>query len=270
VATVIVSRWPELPELANIVLPPLEDGSDAVLWPGLLDLAEQLPAEHVVIGGVMVYLHGAAAGRTPARVTSDVDVLFDVEVVPGSLRAAVAVLGDLGYAVDPGSPRQSTHRYLGPNGEKVDVLAPAGIRPRPDLTTTPPGQTIEVFAGQAALANRVLVRASYDGRSGFVPIPDLPRALRLKVAAFGAHERDRPAQAFDSRHLQDLAFLVSTIVDPTPILDALGPADPAGHFAQAVVLDNARHPAWAAAGASQIEDAQLVWDVLRHDHALRT
>jgi hypothetical protein len=33
----------------------------------------------------------------------------------------------------------------------VDILAPAGLWPKPDLTTTPPGRTIEVFGGKNAL-----------------------------------------------------------------------------------------------------------------------
>lgn len=254
-------RWSDLPELGAVELPPL---ADPRLLPCLLDISEALPAEHVVIGGVMVYLHGAVRGRLPARVTSDVDVVFDVELVPSSLRDAVQVLKDLGYRVDPCSPDESTHRYIGPNNERVDVLAPAGVRPPPDLTTTPPGQTIVVYGGLPALRNRVVVRVTHDGRTVPVVIPDLPRALVLKVAAYGQQAAQAPAAAYNSRHLSDIAFLLSLVDDVDELMAASGPAPEGGYFAQASVLDDKDHHAWTAAG-DRVEDAQLVWEALRHN-----
>ncbi|OLR95340.1 hypothetical protein [Actinokineospora bangkokensis] len=146
----IVDRWPDLPVLGHVTLPDLRDGGK--LWTTLLDLSERLPADHVVIGGIMVYLHGVVCGRPLPRVTEDVDVLFDIQLAPSSLRDAVAVLGAMGYSLAPGSPRESSHRYLGPSGESIDVLAPRlDDFPPPDLTTTPPGRTIEVYGGREAL-----------------------------------------------------------------------------------------------------------------------
>lgn len=77
----------------------------------MLTVAVNLPDDHVVIGGVMVFLHGAAAGRLPIRVTRDVDVLCDVEVSASSIRDTVAALEQLGYAVAADAPNESTHRY---------------------------------------------------------------------------------------------------------------------------------------------------------------
>lgn len=173
-------RWPDAPVLGDAVLPPLAEGADAILWPGLFELVTYLPADYVVVGGVMVYLHGAVAGRQPVRVTRDVDVLFDIRVVPTSLRDAATKLTELGYQVDPASPINATHRYHGPHGEHVDLLAPAGVKPRPDLTTTPPGRTIEVGGGLAALRHPVLIRATYGDQTAVVPVPDLARALVIK------------------------------------------------------------------------------------------
>jgi hypothetical protein len=255
-------RWPDLPVLGSADLPPLHDDS---LWPALFTLSERLPPEHVVIGGIMVYLHGALVGRRPSRVTSDVDVLFNVEIQPSSLKEAVAVLGELGYKVAQDSPIESTHRYLGPNGEQVDVLAPAGVKPPPNLETTPPGRTIPVYGGRQALRHRVVIKAAHAGRTAKIVVPDLARALVIKTAAYGDHARSRPAQAFNSRHLLDLAFLASVIEDPGEILESLGPAPSEGHLGQAAVLDNPSHPAWSGAGDG-VEDAQLTWDVLRHGY----
>lgn len=254
-------RWRDLPELGAVEFPQL---GNRLLVPSLLDVSQAVPPEHAVIGGVMVYLHGAVVGRQPARVTSDVDVLFDVEVMPSSLREAVEALRNLGYRVDPASPDESTHRYIGANNERVDVLAPAGVRPRPDLTTTPPGRTIEVYGGLPALRHRVVVQVTYEGRTLPVVIPDLPRALLLKVAAYGRQFAQTPAAAYKSRHLEDIAFLTAVVGDVDEVSAALGPAPECGHFAQAAVLDRPDHHAWAAAG-DQVEDAKLVWDILRNN-----
>jgi hypothetical protein len=256
-------RWPDLLLLGDVELPPLAASADRTLWPALLILAERLPVDHVVIGGIMVYLHGIVAGRAPTRVTSDVDVLCDVEVMPSSLRDAVATLTELGYRIDPTSPAESSHRYLGPNGEQVDVLAPSHVRPPPNLVTTPPGRTIEVPGGKPALRHRVVLRASYDGRAGHLVVPDLARALVIKAAAYAEHHRKSPADAFYSKHLEDVVFLVSLIADLDQILADLGAAPPGGHLALAAVLDDTRHHAWAAAGDAG-EDARLVWEALRH------
>ncbi|WP_424183566.1 hypothetical protein ACOBQX_16380 [Actinokineospora sp. G85] len=140
-----------------------ELGDSGRLWNSLLDLSERLPAGHVVIGGVMVYLHGLTAGRVPPRVTQDVDLLFDIKLVPTSLRAAVAILTDMGYTVAAGSPTDSTHRYVGPDGQLVDILAPhLRENPKPDLTTTPPSRTVPVFGGKEALEHRVVAAYSTE------------------------------------------------------------------------------------------------------------
>ena len=123
----IESRWPDLAVLGSAELPRLTGEVDRWLWPELITLVQRLPADHVVIGGIMVYLHGAVRGQVPQRVTHDVDVLFNLEIAPGSLREAVQVLNHLDYKVDAASPPESTHRYRKDSGETVDILAPAGL-----------------------------------------------------------------------------------------------------------------------------------------------
>ncbi len=248
--------------LGDVALPALPGDADQVLWPGLFDLADNLPTNHVVIGGVMVHLHGAVAGRHSQRPTRDIDVLLDVGVMPSSIKDAVRILNGMGYRIAQNSPDESSHRYIGPAGETVDVLAPAGVKPPPDLTTTPPGRTIEVYAGKGALQHRVLIRASYGGRVSYIPVPDLPRAMQLKAAAYASQWRRSQALAFDSRHLTDLVHLVTLIDDVTEVLTHLGTAPPAGHLSLAEILDNTAHHAWAAAGTATV-DAQLNWEVLR-------
>lgn len=256
----ISDRWPDLPVLGSAVLSPMA-GTSGELWPGVLTLAVNLPADHVVIGGVMVFLHGAVAGRRPVRVTRDVDVLCDVEVSASSIRDTVAVLGQLGYEIAADAPNESAHRYRGPNGEQVDVLAPFGVKPPPDLTTTPPGTTIEVPVGREALRHRVVVHATYEDQAADLVVPDMTRALKLKAAAYSQQHRKSPAKAWNSRHLEDLTFLTSLITDPEPVIAGLREAG--GNLHLASVLDAPGHHAWAAAG-DRAEDAHLTWDAIVH------
>lgn len=252
-------QWPDLPVLGSATLP-TGDTVTGELWNTVLTVVPNLPPEHVLIGGVMTFLHGAVAGRQPVRATRDVDVLCDVEIAAGSIRDTVVALQQLGYKLDVESPNESSHRYLGPNGEQVDVLAPLGVRPPPDLTTTPPGTTIEVPVGREALRNRVVVRATYGEQGVDLVIPDMTRALKLKAAAYSHEYASAPAKAWNSRHLDDLTFLTSLITDPAEVIAGLK----AGNILYlAAVLDAPGHHAWGAAG-DRAEDAWLMWDVLRH------
>ncbi|MGZ3142531.1 hypothetical protein ACVDFE_11150 [Lentzea chajnantorensis] len=94
-------------------------------------------------------------------------------------------------------------------------------------------------------------------------LPDLARALCLKVAAYAGEAHRSPAAAFGSRHLEDLAFLTSLVDDADVLLEQLGPPPANGRFAQASVLDEPEHHAWRAVG-DDAEDARLTWDLLRH------
>lgn len=119
-----------------------------------------------------------------------------------------------------------------------------------------------MYGGLAALRHRVVVRVTHDGRTAAVVVPDLPRALMLKVAAYGRQLAQAPAAAYNSRHLADITFLTSLVDDVDELMAALGPAPEGGYFGQASVLDDKDHHAWAAAG-DQVEDARLVWETLR-------
>lgn len=57
------------PNLGVVSLPPLANDRDKVLWPVLMELADELPKPWTVIGGQMVYFHGLVVGRGPHRYT---------------------------------------------------------------------------------------------------------------------------------------------------------------------------------------------------------
>src|SRR5690349_13634160 len=98
------------------------------------------------------------------------------------------------------------HRYqrgTAPGTLKVDVLAPDNLGTRVDLTTTPPGRTVEVPGGRQAIQRTETVHVELDGRAGTVRRPSLLGAIIGKAAALSIQT------APPDRHYRDLAFLLS-------------------------------------------------------------
>lgn len=133
-----------------LVPPPVDE-----LWHTLLDLGEQLDVPWALIGGQMVLLHAIEHGQIPPLVSQDGDVIADIRAVPDALTQAMSGLERLGFALQSISADGLAHRYTRtaePRSVVVDVLAPEGLGERADLTTTPPGRTIEVPGGTQALS----------------------------------------------------------------------------------------------------------------------
>ncbi|MDK1476461.1 hypothetical protein QNO07_24165 [Streptomyces sp. 549] len=151
-------------------------GTVAGLWSTLLDLSERVSSDWILIGGQMVLLHGLEHGRTPPGVSLDLDVLADVLSNQKSLRLLVAALEALGFESTGVSPEGKTHRYKRVDGEgvlAVDLLAPDNLGERADLTTTPPGSTLEVPGGRQAVHRTEAVTVQLDGRVGVIYRPNL-------------------------------------------------------------------------------------------------
>ncbi|GAA4890627.1 nucleotidyl transferase AbiEii/AbiGii toxin family protein [Saccharopolyspora cebuensis] len=250
------------PPLGAIRLPEnLHADRDAILWPALLDLADHVPTPWVLIGGQMVYLHGLIAGRVPPRVTEDVDLLFDLRAELEGITKADRVLSELGYTVDGISPDGLAHRYIRGDGMVVDILGPDGLGDRGiELRLrSPHGRTVAVPGGSKALEYAHPVEVSYRDRTSRIYLPDLPRALVGKVRALSLPQCTSRVK---SRHLDDIAFLVSLIDDPDAYFDARARPDP--RFGTSVTaLDDRNHPSWTKLG-DHAEDAFLAWEQLRH------
>jgi hypothetical protein len=60
--------------MVEIELRPTDEHSRS-LWASVAELTDVLPAEWVLVGGLMVQLHAVEAGIEAVRVTRDVDVL---------------------------------------------------------------------------------------------------------------------------------------------------------------------------------------------------
>jgi hypothetical protein len=124
------------------------------LWHVLLDLSESLTVPWTLVGGQMVLLHALEHGQVPPVPSQDGDVVADLRADHGALAQVVRQLATLGFALESISTDGLAHRYARsaqPRPVLIDVLAPDGLGARADLTTSPPGRTIEVPGGTQAL-----------------------------------------------------------------------------------------------------------------------
>lgn len=79
----------------------------------------------------------------------------------------------------PGRGHRPRHPSRGHLPSQWDVLAPEGHGPRADLTTTPPGRTLEVPGGTQALIRTELIPVRVGDAEGFV----------FSTVADGCHHR---------------------------------------------------------------------------------
>ncbi len=120
----------------------------------------------------------------------------------------------------------------------VDVLAPEGLGPRTDLTTTPPGRTLQVPGGTQALDRTELVPVTVGDHQGMVPRPSLIGAIVAKAAAVDVD--DIP----DAQRL-DLALLLSLVNDPIALADQLTKKDRQRLRSRSEMVDTDQR-AWAS------------------------
>jgi hypothetical protein len=193
--------------LGTVRLPPLAAGRDEVLWPAMLDLAAAVPQPWTLIGGQMVHLHGALAGRSPHRFTEDIDVVFDMRVEVDAIAKADRALARLGYEVTGVSADGPAYRYRNGRGVEVDILAPDHLGSRAlSKLHTPHGKTVQVPGARKALEHSCSVTAIYGEREEELFVPSLLTATNIKLKAIGL---PGPTERIGSRHLDDIAFLVS-------------------------------------------------------------
>ncbi|MEQ6900774.1 hypothetical protein [Nocardioides sp. YIM 152588] len=237
----------ELPALP----PPVDQ-----LWHTLLDLGDELDVPWALIGGQMVLLHAIENGQVPPQISQDGDVIADVRAAPHALTRVVAGLEALGLELQTISADGLAHRYIRaaePRPVVIDVLAPEGLGERADLTTTPPGRTIEVPGGTQALRRTELVTVVHEGRRGTIPRPSLLAAIVGKAAA--------TALPGPERHYRDLALLCALAPDPFELAEQMTRKDQQRLRLASSLLDDG-HPAWLLVPAPIRSAGQIAYGVL--------
>lgn len=211
------------------------DGLEDRLWRAVLELARHAPRGWTLIGAQMVMLHAWENGVPPTRTSGDLDVLVNIRALSGGTALFARQLLELGFELEKVTPDGRAHRFS--RGDvRVDVVAPDNIGRRADLTTIPPGRTIEVPGGTQALRRTELVDVRLHDQVVKLPRPNLLGAILLKARAVDADPEPE-------RHLGDLAFLLSLADDPHLLLEQLERRERRYLRARHALL-NPNHPAW--------------------------
>jgi hypothetical protein len=230
------------------------------LWHALLDLAAEYPSGWTLIGGQMVLLHAVEHGQVPPQISQDGDVVADVRLDRRALLHVVTLLERLGFRLSGISVEGLAHRYsreAKPRPVIIDLLAPDGLGSRVDLTTSPPGRTVQVSGATQALRRTEMVSVIHEGRHGHVPRPTLLAAIVIKAAA---------VQLMDpARHYRDLALLCALTADPFDLADQLTAKD-RQRLRLAAALGKDSHPAWSLVPADLRTQGQIAFAILRSKH----
>ncbi|MCZ7532827.1 MAG: hypothetical protein M5U23_05405 [Acidimicrobiia bacterium] len=196
---------------------PVTSPNDAT-WALLGNLYEDFPSGWLLIGGLMVYLHGAESGQTMRRVTTDADILIRVKVIHDGTRQVATWLQERGLEFEGASAMEIGHRFSG-GGISVDVLVQGHLGVRAERRTVGQNRAPEAPGGTALqAAGEVVPIITSTGGLVRVPRPTLPAAIIGKSKA--AIRLSSPL-----RHVQDLAFLLGLLVDPLTVADGLTASD---------------------------------------------
>ena len=158
------------------------------------DLAELVPTDWALVGGLMVQLHALEQHVPDVRATVDIDVLGQARP-PGPLQAIDRALIDTGFRAHPPDPDNYGYRHER-EGLIVDVLAPDGIRT----------QSASRAARKRSRGQKWSPCRS-TGRTFELRRPTLTGAILIKARSPLKH-RDPGAQR------QDLFRLLSLVPDP--------------------------------------------------------
>jgi hypothetical protein len=227
------------------------------MWEALIDISHDTQNDAwTLIGGQMVLLLGLEHGATPPRVSEDLDTVVDVRLRVRALHLYIAALGRLGFESAGISPDGVAHRFR--RGEiRIDVLAPEGTGGRADLRTVGQATTVGVKGGTYALRRSRQVEVHVGERSGAVPCPDLAGGILIKARA-AQNERSPEGP---ERHYQDLAFLLSLVIDPVLVGDQLGHRN-RQHLRGARDDLGDTHPVWGLLSRADAGRARAALDLI--------
>lgn len=236
---------------------PLLAGQSSGIWRALIELADLHHPKWTLIGGQMVLLHALEHGVLPARVSTDLDALVNARAsgttVASAVPSFVAALNDLRFELVGASPQGIAHRYVR-DDVSIDVLAPEGLGPRANLTTTAPGRTLEVPGGSQALRRTELLPVSFGDLTGQVPRPNLLGAIICKAEAVTVDD------APDAQR-SDLALLLSLIGNPLKMAGEMDRKDKARIRKRDEMSDRSQ-PAWRTLDADAAIRGRAAYQLL--------
>jgi len=201
----------------------------------------------------MVFLHAMENGAPPPRVSTDLDVSVNARITTAAMREFVAAINELGFDLVGVSPEGIAHRYHR-DGVSLDVLAPEGVGPCTDLTTTPPGRTVQVPGGTQALDRTELVPVTVGDHRGMVPRPSLLGAIIAKSAAIDVDDVPDAQRA-------DLALLLSLVNDPIALAEQVTKKGRQRLRSQSEMAD-ADQRAWAILPADKADRGRAAFRLL--------
>lgn len=180
------------------------------LWQTVGAIAEGLGTGWTLVGGLMVQLHAFEHGGDVPRSTRDIDILADARRVPSATEEVARSLIELGFRLLPSRSliEPEIAFVFERDGQRVDVLAPDGVKPDRLPRTTQGQRTVPIPGGTQALKRTEVVTVRLDdGTEASVRRPTLIGAILIKARAIRVHERRE-----DQR--QDIVRLLSYLDDP--------------------------------------------------------
>jgi hypothetical protein len=187
-----------------------DDPEAAALWRSVGELAEQLPGEWLLIGGLMVQLHALERGITQVRATSDIDILGQARP-QWTLTALHETLEKLGFELVGPDLDGYAHRYRNEDDLIVDVLSPEGITPPPKIGGV---KAVGAPGGTQALQRAETVTVTVQGTTFELRRPTLLGSILIKARSLMVHS-DPPTQR------EDLLRLLSLLEDPREVAKQL-------------------------------------------------
>jgi len=192
----------------------VDDPAAVALWRSVGQLAQQLPGEWLLIGGLMVQLHALEHGHTHVRATRDIDILAQARP-PGALTALHEKLGSLGFELVGPDLEGYAHRYRNEDGLIVDVLSPEGIKPPANIGGL---NAVEAPGGTQALKRAETVTVTVASTTFELRRPTLLGAILIKSRALMVHD-DPETQR------EDLLRLLAIVEDPRSLSRELRPTE---------------------------------------------
>jgi len=190
------------------------DAESQQLWLAVRDLANSLPGDWVLIGGLMVQLHAMEHGIADVRVTRDIDILGQARP-PGPLSAIDEALRANGFGLIELDADGFAYRYE--RGDTVvDVLAPDGINPPPTLGGGL--KAVGVPGGTQALKRSEIVTVRVAEAEFRLRRPTLLGAILIKSRSITRHA-DPEAQR------EDLLRLLALVPDPSAMAREIRPPE---------------------------------------------